>query len=174
MSRSHHSVLCLGVSLLTLGLCMPTIAAAQEGEDAVIEEVIVTAQKRSENIQDVPMTVEVITGATLEKNNLSKFQDVELLSPGLELNVIQDRQQVIQLRGVSFNPDSNATPTVEVYFNDATIPSTQAFRSIFDLGQIEVLRGAQGSLRGRTSPSGAITIETRRPEIENYEGFLQT
>ena len=170
--NSYRTALCLGASLFTLGLCLPSVALAQDDEP-VIEEVIVTAQKRSENVQDVPMTVEVVTGEKLEENNLTKFQDLTLLVPGLELNILQDRQQVIQLRGVQFNPDSNAESTVAVYLNDSTINAAGAFRSIFDVGQVEVLRGAQGALRGRSSPSGAITVETRRPDMNDVEGFAQ-
>jgi len=170
--NSYRTALCLGASLFTLGLCLPSVALAQD-DDAVIEEVVVTAQKRSENVQDVPMTVDVVTGETLEENNLTKFQDLSLLVPGLELNILQDRQQIIQLRGVQFNPDSNAEATVAVYLNDSTINAAGAFRSIFDVGQVEVLRGAQGALRGRSSPSGAITVATRRPDMNDVEGYAQ-
>jgi iron complex outermembrane receptor protein len=174
MSETNRTRLHVGASLLALAIAIPPAAAfAQTDAPVAIEEVIVTAQKREESLQEVPMTVEVVTGETLERNNLTKFQDVALLSPGLELNLVASRQQVIQLRGVQFNPDSNAEATVQVYLNDSTIPASSAFRSIFDLGQIEVLRGAQGALRGRTSPSGAITMTTRRPDMNRFEGFVQ-
>src|SRR6185503_1505883 len=117
----------MGASVAALGLAQPVFAQSGDGaaaDDSVaIEEVVVTAQKRTENLKDVPMSIQVVSGDALQENNLTKFQDLALMTPGLELNVVGNRQQVIQLRGVAFNPDSNSAATVQVYLNDAAIPA---------------------------------------------------
>jgi len=137
-----------------------------------LEEIVVTAQKRSSNIQDVPMSVTALSGETLEKLNIFDFKDVQSLAPGLQLDNKDPRAPVATLRGISFDPDSGAAAAVDAYFNEVPMPGFAAFQSLFDIGQIEVLRGPQGTLRGRTSPGGAITVAARRPSFEGAEASL--
>lgn len=163
------------VGIGALAVAVPAIAQEKPttGDDATV--VVVTASKRKENIQTVPMSIDAVTGETLAKLNVQKFEDVQKLSPGLVLNPADGRGQNVSLRGVTFDPDSGASPTVQVYWNEVPISTSDAFRSMFDVGQVEVLRGPQGTLRGQTSPAGAITISTQRPSLHGYNGtFNQT
>ena len=132
--------------------------------------VIVTAQKRAQPLQDVPMTVDALQGTQLQNLAIYDFQDISQLSPGLVISNEDSTNQTIQLRGISFEQYSGATPGVTVYWNGAEIDPQAALRPMFDLQQIEVLRGAQGSLRGDTSPAGQITIATRKPDLDRF-GF---
>src|SRR3546814_10786012 len=75
------------------------------------------------------------------------------------------------IRGASFQVESGSSPTVEFYLNDAPIQSNSLFNSMFDVGQIEVLRGPQGTLRGRASPSGSITVTTQKPDLYESGGY---
>src|SRR3546814_19771423 len=72
---------------------------------------------------------------------------------------------------LSFQVESGSSPTVEFYLNDAPIQSNSLFNSMFDVGQIEVLRGPQGTLRGRASPSGSITVTTQKPDLYESGGY---
>jgi iron complex outermembrane receptor protein len=118
------------------------------------------------------MSVDAVTADTIQKNNIQEFQDVAKLSPGLQLNAADGRGQNVSLRGVTFDPDTGASPTVQVYWNEIPISTSDAFRALFDVQQIEVLKGPQGTLRGQTSPAGAITIATTRPSLSNYGGMI--
>lgn len=135
-----------------------------------IDEVVVTARRRSEVLKDVPMAVDVVNGEQLEKLSLLSFQDVQQLSPGL---ILDASNNTASLRGVTYNTLAGASASVDVYFNEAPVDSFTAFTALYDLEQVEVLRGPQGILRGRTSPSGAITMRTRRPDFQDVTGFVQ-
>ncbi|USX23550.1 TonB-dependent receptor [Oxalobacteraceae bacterium OTU3REALA1] len=159
------------ISACALAVSCAFPAAAQAPADG-IQEVVITASKRKEGIQSVPMSVDAITGESLLKMNVQKFEEVEKLSPGLVLNPADGRGQNVSLRGVTFDPDTGASPTVQVYWNETPISTSDAFRAMFDIGRIEVLRGPQGTLRGQTSPAGAITIGTARPELDMLGGRI--
>lgn len=159
---------------LIFALLVHGAAAQESGENAlVIEEVVVTAQKREESVQDIPSTVNAVSGEALEEFNVLNFNDVEQLTPGLSLSNLDPRNSSISLRGVSFDPDSAASPAVETYWNDMAVRSNVAFNQLFDMGRIEVLRGPQGTLQGRTSPGGAIMLHTRPPSTTEGEGQIQ-
>lgn len=136
-------------------------------------DIIVTATRRAESLQDVPLAVDVVSGADLRKLNLFDFKDVQALSPGLQLTNNDGRSNVATLRGITFDPDAGAPPAVDVFINEVPIDIQTAFTAIYDVGQIEILRGPQGIFRGRTSPAGAITLKTKRPDMNSPEGYAQ-
>jgi iron complex outermembrane recepter protein len=132
----------------------------------------VTAEKMARPAQEVPMAVVAIDAAKVEDFQLLNFQDVQRVSPGLDVNVNDPRNPVPTLRGITFNPDSGTTAAVDVYWNEIAVGAPTAFRAMYDVGQIEVLRGPQGTLRGRSSPGGAITIATRKPDMAAWGGSV--
>ena len=168
----YRTMMLAGAGVGALAIAMPTMAqqAAKTSDDSTV--VVVTASKRKENLQTVPMSVDAVTADAIQKNNIEEFQDVEKLSPGLALNAADGRGQNVSLRGVTFDPDTGASPTVQVYWNEIPISTSDAFRALFDVQQIEVLKGPQGTLRGQTSPAGAITIATAQPSLTNYGGMV--
>src|SRR6202035_5817143 len=99
--------------------------------------------------------------------------DISELAPGLELVNNDGRSNTATLRGIAFNPDEGTLPTVDIYFNEIQTDAQTAFTALYDLDQIEVLRGPQGLLRGSTSPAGAITLKTKTPSLNTYEGYIQ-
>lgn len=161
----------LGVSLGGPALVSAQTAVAESSDK--LQEVIVTAQRRSESLQDVPMTVSVATGEQLQKLNLFDFKDLAQLAPGLELTNDDGRSNVAILRGITFDPDSGTLPSVDTYFNDIRVDPQTAFTAIYDVTQMEVLRGPQGIFRGATSPAGAITLTTQRPNMNSVDGYLE-
>ncbi|QZP07678.1 TonB-dependent receptor [Caenibius sp. WL] len=148
--------------------------AAEEVRPAELSgEIIVTATRRNEALRDVPMSVNVATGEQLEKLNILDVSGVQQLAPGLELTNNSGRNNTTTLRGVSFDPDSNTSPAVRVYYNEAPADAQTVYTAIYDIQQIEVLRGPQGLLRGLSAPAGSITITTRRPSFDKAEGYVQ-
>lgn len=159
----------------------PAPAATQSAPDTATTppapgesgDIIVTANKRAERLQDVPKSVDVVQGDTIQKLNLRSFAEIDQLAPGLSLTAKEPTTNSVTLRGVGFDPNSGTSPTVDIYFNETPLDASSAFRALYDVGQIEVLRGPQGTLRGRTSPSGAITIATRRADLNEVDGYFQ-
>lgn len=142
---------------------------------AGLGEVIVTARRRSENLENVPQTVEAVSGDTLHKLAILRFEDVEEAIPGLSLSSSNNGYDAAaSLRGVSFNDETDAQPTVALYLNDAPVQALFLFQSMFDVGQLEVLKGPQGTTRGISAPSGAITLTTQKPGLSAYGGYVDT
>jgi iron complex outermembrane receptor protein len=141
-------------------------ATAIDATDASAD-IVVTARRRDESLQDVPMVVNAVTQEEAEKLNFRTFQDVQAVVPGLNLSTQSNGTGgSVTLRGVNFDVNASGfNPTVQFYYNDAPIDSGLVLQSLFDVGQIEVLRGPQGTLRGRSSPSGSITLTTHRPDL---------
>jgi iron complex outermembrane receptor protein len=139
-----------------------------------IEEVYVTARRKSETAQDVPLSVNAVSSETLQQLNVRKLEDLSAIVAGLTLQEDSIAPNA-SVRGVRFDTfASGFDPTVEFYLNDAPINSLAAMQATFDIGQIEVLRGPQGTLRGRASPSGAITIQTERPDMQEFGGYVDS
>lgn len=150
-----------------------TDMAANEAADGASAEIIVTATRRDQRLIDVPMSVDVATGDQLQKLNLFDTKDISALSPGLELTNSTGRNNTTTLRGISFDPDQGTGPAVQVFFNEIPTDAQTVYTAIYDVAQIEILRGPQGLLRGLSAPAGAITIKTRRPGFDNIDGYVQ-
>lgn len=178
--RTRILDLARGSSLLLLASAVQaqTVPAAAESSAAEVasvgvEEIVVSARRRFESLQDVPQTVNAVTSEALDELNLQRFEDVQSVVPGLTLTGGNTSYTTAAtMRGASFQVESGATATVEFYLNDSPLQSNYLFQSMYDLGQIEVLRGPQGTLRGRASPSGSITVTTRRPDLSEFGGFV--
>lgn len=148
-------------------------AAAQPASPApseIIAEVLVTAQKRLENIQDIPATVQAIAPETLERFNYTDFEDYARLVPTLNFegsNVTGSRN--IRLRGIS---PSTGDPTVAFYVDETPLQDNARSGTpdprIFDIERIEVLRGPQGNLYGASSMAGTIKIITAKPDTNAW------
>jgi iron complex outermembrane recepter protein len=165
-------------SVSLLGVSTP--AFAQSADPAAEEEgdgtIIVEARRRDESAQEVPLVVQAVTAEEIQRLNLRDFRDIATVVPGL--NMASNSNGIgttSSIRGVNFDVNASGNfGTIEYYLNDVPISSGSLFQSIYDLGQIEVLRGPQGTLRGRASPSGSITISTRRPDLDEFGGYVQT
>lgn len=186
--REHTFALLAASSLFAIGSAANAQPAAEQSPNAATAaeksneantaataegEIVITARRRAENLQDVPATVNAVTSETIEKLNLQDFKEIQTVVPGLELsggnNGFDSR---VSLRGVTVDPRSSAQPVVQFYVNEVVVDPNQMFQSMFDVGQIEVLRGPQGTLRGRSAPAGAITVTTRRPDLGRFGGYV--
>ncbi len=164
------------VGLSGLGLLATSpVSVAQTGttQSIAIEEVIVSARRQDETLQNVPQTLNVVNADTIDDLKILKFEDVEAAVPGLSLSTGGNGYTTsASMRGVTFDPGSRTSATVEFYMNEALVGSNFLFQSLFDIGQIEVLRGPQGTLRGRAAPSGAITVSTREADVSSIGGYV--
>jgi iron complex outermembrane receptor protein len=148
-------------------------AKAQAAPAVEVEVVVVTARRRDESIQDVPAVVNAVTPEELVKLNIRDFTEVQNLVPGLSLtNNANGIGGSAQVRGVNFDVNASGNnATVEFYQNDAPITAGVVLQQMYDVGQVEVLRGPQGTLRGRASPSGSITVTTKKPDLYKSGGY---
>ncbi len=144
-----------------------------------IEEVVVTAQRRSESVQDVPITIQAITGAQLSQLNVSTFDDVLKYLPNVTFSSNGPGQGNIYMRGLSAgfagNQSSaaiNPFPNVAEYLDDEslTFPARNVDIYMVDMERIEVLEGPQGTLYGGGSEAGAIRYITNKPKLNVLEG----
>jgi iron complex outermembrane receptor protein len=132
-----------------------------------IEEVVVTAQHRSENLQDVPITIQAFTGEAMQDLGVKSTADLGQFTPNVSIITPSGagNQPVITIRGVGLNDynTNNAGPN-GVYIDEFYIsaPTAQSF-NIFDLERVEVLKGPQGTLYGRNTSGGAINLVTAKP-----------
>jgi iron complex outermembrane receptor protein len=149
---------------------------AEEEADSryALEEIVVTARRRDERLIDVPVSVNAVTSQEIERLSLRQFEDVRNVVPGLSLAYSTDGTGAsAAMRGVKMDvAASGFNGTVEFYLNDTPIIAEALFPLMYDLGQIEVLRGPQGTLRGRAAPSGSITVTTRRPDLDDFGGYV--
>lgn len=168
----HLAILACGSSILAFAT--PALAAPEgAAENEPGNDIVVTATRDSRSLQDVAMQVNVASGEQLEKLNIFDVKDINQLSPGLDLNNNDPRKNTTTLRGISFDPDQGTSPAVEVYYNEVPADAQTVYTAIYDIAQIEVLRGPQGLMRGLSAPAGQITIATRRPSFDTTEGYAQ-
>lgn len=163
---------------LAIAVAAPAYAAdnGTEGEGPGIAEIIVTATKRSENLQKVPVAVSAIPAAALQAKGVFETSDLNNSMPNLQVSSPYGSQQPnFSLRGVGVGTEfnANAASPVGVYVDEVY----QAFRSshgqqLYDLQQIEVVRGPQGTLYGRNTTGGAINFITHAPSLARTEGYV--
>jgi len=145
---------------------------AAEADNGGLEEIIVTAQKREQSVQDVPIAVTALTGETLVANRVSTVTDLTGLAPGVTVRPAAGGSQIpsFTVRGaVSYGVVPGSDKQVSIYLDGVYISSPRG--SIFDLPdveRIEMLRGPQGTLFGRNSTAGAVSISTRDPAGEMH------
>jgi iron complex outermembrane receptor protein len=159
-SAIAHLKLPLAVAMLAL--LMPTSALA------VLEEVIVTAQKREENVQTVPIAVSVFDAETLQNARLINIDDIALQVPGFTVTNFNPVTPQPFIRGVgSSASDAGSDASIGVFIDGVYAGRAGGYRAdLYDIQQVEVLRGPQGTLFGRNVAGGAVTILSNMPESE--------
>lgn len=153
-------------SLATAIALVPVLAAS--AVVAQIEEIVVTAEKRSQSIQDVPLSVAALAGDDIGVGKISGLNDIALSVPGLTFNQFNVGEPRIYIRGIGNSSDSAASDqAVGTFLDEVYIGRTGGVSAdLFDLERIEILRGPQGTLYGKNTNGGAINIVTKRPSQE--------
>lgn len=163
------------MTLVAAAVCAALRAtAASEGSDA-LEAVVVTAERRSESIQDVPLSVTAISGETLQKFNEVDFTDYAHTIPNLSFGTGSDfgvtNGRTITIRGITGGRYRNGGATTSFYIDDTPLPTALDPR-VMDLERIEVLRGPQGTLFGSSAMGGTVRLITKTPDSQKLSGFI--
>jgi outer membrane receptor protein involved in Fe transport len=164
-------------------LSVSTPAQATEPADtSQLDEVVVTARKRTENLQDVPLSIDVFTAKDLQNLAISGFDDYAAKTPSVSYTSTGPGSQLFIMRGVSdgSNPHLGNTPVTGIFLDDIHLSSTfpegsngtQPDLHLYDIERIEVLNGPQGTTYGAGSMSGAIRYITNKPDVNSFTGGL--
>ena len=149
-------------------------ASAPVAAEGGVEEIVVTAERRVQNLQDVPISATVFNARDLARRGVIGIADIQQVAPSIAINTV-NRSTFINIRGVGIAqsaPTSN--PGVAYYIDGQLIPHEQFIaQSFYDYGSIEVLRGPQGTLTGQNSTGGAVYIRTPDPEFDHVSGYVE-
>ncbi|MEM8988595.1 MAG: TonB-dependent receptor, partial [Pseudomonadota bacterium] len=148
---------------------------AQEQETGATETIIVTAQKREQSLQDVPIAVTVFDEQAIEIQRIDELQDYVLKTPNVGFIETGNRSRArLGIRGITnLGGDTNTTGIYIDEFNVAPSSSTRTFDvNLFDVERIEVLRGPQGTFFGRNTLGGALNITTKKPSADSFSGNI--
>jgi iron complex outermembrane receptor protein len=181
--RHHRYALALSVTAIALlSTAMPShaqvtsnAASADTTPDGLsLSEVVVTAQKRTERLSDVPASISVVSGDELVRSRISSAGDLVQLVPNLQMNgAIGENQPIYSIRGVSMNDYSlNQNAPIATYYDEVYKGNVGLLGIVYyDLERVEVLRGPQGTLYGKNATGGAVNLITHAPTFDT-EGYL--
>ena len=175
MKKERKSTLLSKAALFLFGTLTSEGAISQDTvtdpEALVLEEVIVTAQLREQNLQDVPVSVTAFSGEDLDDFRLFSLQDIARFTPGFTGSSFNNSNPIFAVRGANNTfSQAGASKPVGVFIDEVFIPRNSAANfDLFDLEQVAVLRGPQGTLFGRNVTGGALQITTSKPSLEKPE-----
>ena len=156
-------------------------AQEQSANNNFIEEVVVTSQKREENAQDVPITLQTLTGDKLNEYNISNFDEYIEYLPNVTSGGRGPGQSTIYIRGMAVDPITvmlsgaqGSTPNVALYLDEQPVTSVGRNLDVYvaDMERIEVLPGPQGTLYGASSQAGTVRLITNKPKFNELEGGM--
>lgn len=165
---------------------LPTIPLERAEPDPVqdeapqapqIEEVVVTATKRSENVREIPASITALSGEDLEQRGAQDTADIVKLIPGVNLTSTGDTPARVTIRGISSDIGTGSTTGIlfgNVTFSETYVPVVSLDPNPFDMASVEVLKGPQGTLFGRNATGGAFNISSRTPSLTTPELQVST
>lgn len=139
----------------------------------VDSDIVVTARRREERLQDVPVSVTAFSGESLERSNVRTLTDITAIAPGLTFASEGGKDTIaVTLRGIGNLPLGEGTPGVVTYVNNVAIPVTGSNIPTYDIASVQVLKGPQGTLFGKNTLGGAILLSTQEPTYD-FSGYVQ-
>lgn len=161
---SRKACLLAGAMALSLG----AEASAQDrraGADSGVDEIVVTAQRRAEALQDVPLAISAVSGSEIQDRGLNDMRDVLALTPGTAFTSYNAAEPVLSIRGIASGGEGAASDSGVLMMIDGEVISRDFMRSapIFDIERVEVLRGPQGTTYGRNATGGVFHVISRKP-----------
>ncbi len=144
----------------------------------MLEEVVVTAQKRTEDLQKVPISLQVLNSETLEQHQVSSFDDYAKLLPSVSFQSFGPGQSQLYFRGIASGEDglhAGSLPATGVYLDEipvTTIGNTLDVH-VYDIARVEALAGPQGTLYGASSLSGTLRIITNKPDPTAFSAIIR-
>lgn len=180
----HKTMLTSTVATLAMASMLAPLSAAHaqdassdpsSGAPAASNEIIVTAQRRSESINDVPLAVQAISQNAMTDLRIDDVRELASVVPALNVAPAYSGVPIFSLRGIGFNTvNITATSTVGIYQDELAYPyPSMAGGPIFDLERVEVLKGPQGTLYGRNTTAGLIDFITAKPSLNETSGRIQ-
>ncbi|HBK18351.1 MAG TPA: TonB-dependent receptor, partial [Gammaproteobacteria bacterium] len=155
---------------------LPGIVIASEAPAASIEEVVVTATRRANNLQDVPLSIQAFTEDQIENLGISRFEDFANLSPSISYISAGPGTQMMFIRGIAdgSNPNRTHTATATMYLDEAPLTYSGGIADLhsYDIERIEILNGPQGTYYGASATSGTVRIITNKPDPTKYESGI--
>ncbi|CAN7191170.1 TonB-dependent receptor [Phenylobacterium sp. LjRoot225] len=153
----------------------PADPAVSEG--STLGEIIVTARRREENVQDVPLSVSAISGDALTRAGVKDVQGLQYQTPSLTITTGASQRNIVSfaMRGQRTQETQLFTdPPVGTYFAEVVQPRPYGFgNSLYDLESVQVLKGVQGTLFGRNMTGGAVLVEPRHPVLNEFSGEIR-
>ena len=165
---------CLALTPLAAAMAAIFPGAPALAQEARLEEIIVTAQKRTQSLQDVPVSVQVLGGEQLQELNLNDFADFAHFLPTISYSTEYPGSGVLYMRGVASGGDglhSASLPSVGVYLDEQPITTINTILDVhvYDFERIEALAGPQGTFFGASSQSGTLRLITNKPVIGEFQ-----
>ena len=147
----------LSVLTIIAFIAIPTTTFAQDNA-LVLEEVVVTATKKEENVQDIAQTVNAVSGSTLDDYQIRDLSELAQIVSGVEFTQIDPRRAKIMIRGQTLDPDGGNDQPIQGYLDEVPLRTGEIFLQMYDTERVEILKGAQGTLQGVVSSAGALHI----------------
>lgn len=162
----------LSVAIAATSVALPSsFVLADTNAPAALEELIVNARRDAENVQDVPLSLQVVDRNAIQNMAMTNPTELSKLAPGLKLTLSDPTNPVVILRGVRWTAGSG-TAAIPFYMNEINFDTSPILQTMYDIEQVEVLRGPQGTNRGAPSISGAVTISTVKPDVNGVGGYV--
>lgn len=170
MSKRHRFVIGAGTAVAVLG-CVPSFAQSVQQEVSqkgatMIEEVVVTARKREESIQEIPESVSAFSGLELEQAKIERIDNIGAHISNLNLSTRADGHPNVTIRGVGSHGNTEGVG----FYLDGVQNATDASARFGDIERLEVLKGPQGTLYGGSNVGGAVKLVSRRPDLSEFGG----
>jgi len=161
----YRNALYITIALALTGNVYAQSDDSREGDVRTLEEVIITAQKREQSLQEVPVTVSAFSGTFIEEAGVQDIRDIAGLTPNLSIKTRSETETTVFMRGIgSLAPGIGADPAVGIFIDGMSASrGTNATAAFFDIERVEVVKGPQGTLFGRNASAGAIAIIRTRP-----------
>lgn len=146
-------------------MCLGVLVALEVQAEGVLEEIVVTAQKKAENLQDVPIAISAFSGDFIDDEGITTIDDMSDITPGLTVSRFNIAQPQIFIRGIGSTDDSAyGDQSVGIFIDEVYIGrAAGADLNLMDLERVEILRGPQGTLYGKNVVGGAINVVTAKP-----------
>ncbi|MEI4509409.1 TonB-dependent receptor [Sphingopyxis sp. CCNWLW253] len=175
--RSFLITTCALVGFAVPAHAQETAPTADEATSDNSGEIIVTARRREEALQDVPISVSAISGESLERSGVTDIQGLQYRTPSLSITSSQSQRNTVafSLRGQRTQETQLFTdPPVGTYFAEVVQPRPYGFgKSLYDIQSVQVLKGVQGTLFGRNMTGGAVLVEPAHPELGVFKGEIR-
>lgn len=168
--RNHRRL----ASRMLCGAAASAIAAGTASAQSISDEIVVTAQRQEQSLQDVPIAVSAFNDEDLKSRQLESFQDIQFNIPNFSFTKTQFTDSTISIRGIgALAVGASTEPSTSIHINDIYIQAPRLFETeFFDVERLEILRGPQGTLFGRNATGGVINVITNKASVDGMGGYV--